>query len=447
MKSTIKDLTSAIDLLKCFDYVDESINIIDREGKFVYSNKKLGELFHLPHESIIGHYVQDIYNVKSLKLFDVMETGIPVVDYILTGDLPNGKHAEVINSIYPIYDESNKIIGVCDIFRSYKRSLSAARKIYGFQASYTFTDIISQSKTMQTTIDTAKEFAATAKNVLIVGESGTGKELFAQAIHNYSPRSEGPFIAVNCASFPSDLIDSELFGYESGSFTGARKGGSIGKFQLAEGGTLFLDEIAEMPINLQAKLLRVTETKVITKIGGQNEIPVDVRIIAATNRNLTTQVAINEFRGDLYYRLSTLTLSLPALRMRAEDIPILSNFFLKRASDSSSTDTPLSLSQNAMDELLRYQWPGNVRELENVMYRLSLQCKDDIIQKEDVAVNLGPSQTTHSKTSPVTRFTRIDPNVVINALEINNGNKKKTAEQLGISRRTVYRMLESRDSK
>jgi transcriptional regulator with PAS, ATPase and Fis domain len=447
MKSTIKDLTSALDLLKCFDFVDESINIIDREGKFVYSNKKLGELFHLPHDSIIGRYVQDIYNVKTLKLFDVMETGIPVIDYILTGDLPNGKHAEVINSIYPIYNENNKIIGVCDIFRSYKRSLSAARKIYGFKASYNFTDIIAQSKAMQNTIAAAKDFASTAKNVLIVGESGTGKELFAQAIHNYSPRNEGPFIAVNCASFPSELIDSELFGYESGSFTGARKGGSIGKFQLAEGGTLFLDEIAEMPINLQAKLLRVTETKVITKIGGQSEIPVDVRIIAATNRNLNSQVALNEFRGDLYYRLSTLTLSLPALRMRTEDIPILTNFFLKLASDSSSSSTPLSFSQDAIDELLNYQWPGNVRELENVIYRLSLQCKSVLIKRKDVIDHLGPSQTSLSKASPITHFTRLDPNVVIKTLEANNGNKKKTAEQLGISRRTVYRMLESKDLK
>jgi transcriptional regulator with PAS, ATPase and Fis domain len=447
MKSTIKDLTAATDLLKCLDFVDESINIIDREGKFVYSNKKLGELFHLPHESIIGHHVQDIYHVKSLKLFDVMETGIPLVDYILTGDLPGGKHVEVINSIYPIYDENNMIIGVCDIFRSYKRSLSAARKIYGFQASYNFKSIISQSKAMQNTITTAKEFAATTKNVLIVGESGTGKELFAQSIHNFSSRSEGPFIAVNCASFPSDLIDSELFGYESGSFTGARKGGSIGKFQLAEGGTLFLDEIAEMPITLQAKLLRVTETKVITKIGGQKEIPVDVRIIAATNRDLNTQVALKEFRGDLYYRLSTLTLSLPALRMRTQDIPALTSFFLQRASDSSSTTTPRSLSQDAMNELILYQWPGNVRELENVMYRLSLQCKKDIIEKKDVISQLGPSHTTHAKTSPVAHFTRLDPNIVMNALELNNGNKRRTAEQLGISRRTVYRMLKKLESK
>jgi sigma-54 dependent transcriptional regulator, acetoin dehydrogenase operon transcriptional activator AcoR len=447
MKSTIKDLTSAMDLLKCFDYVDESINIIDRQGNFVYSNKKLGELFHLPHESIIGHNVQDIYNVKSLKLFDVMETGVPVVDYILTGDLPNGKHAEVINSIYPIYDEHNKIIGVCDIFRSYKRSLSAARKIYGFQASYTFSDIISQSKGMQTTIATAKEYATTSKNVLIVGESGTGKELFAQAIHNYSLRCDGPFIAVNCASFPSDLIDSELFGYESGSFTGARKEGSIGKFQLAEGGTLFLDEIAEMPITLQAKLLRVTETKVITKIGGQNEIPVDVRIIAATNRDMNTQVTLNEFRGDLYYRLSTLTLSIPSLRTRTEDISTLSNFFLQRSSDSSAGNGIITLSKDALNTLMKYEWPGNVRELENVIYRLSLQCKTGIIGKESVVEHLGPSYSSHSKSSAIKHFTRLDPDIVVTTLYANKGNKKKTAEQLGISRRTVYRMLEKQDSK
>lgn len=447
MKSTIKDLNSIGDLLKCFDFVDESINIIDRDGKFVYSNRKLGELFNLPHESIIGHHVQDIYHKKTLKLFDVMDTGIPVVDYILTGDLPSGKHAEVINSIYPIFDENNEIIGVCDIFRSYKRSLSAAQKIFGFKASYIFENIISQSEIMQSTIRTAKEFASANKNILIVGESGTGKELFAQAIHNYSSRSEGPFIAVNCALFPPDLIDSELFGYESGSFTGARKGGNIGKFQLAEGGTLFLDEIAEMPIALQAKLLRVTETKVITKIGGQREIPVDTLIIAATNRDLNKQVEIHEFRNDLYYRLSTLTLSLPPLCRRVEDIPLLASFFLQRGNGSISTSKPLSLSPEALNELIRYPWPGNVRELENVIYRLSIQCKKEIIEKKDVTDHLGPHQQTQLKTSPVARYNRLDPLVVINTLAINNGNKKKTAEQLGVSRRTVYRMLGKQSNK
>jgi len=442
MKSTIKDLASIIDILKCFDFIDESINIIDREGKFVYSNKKLGELFNIPHESIIGHYVQEIYQVKQLKLFDVMETGKPMVDYILTGDLPNGRHEEVINSIYPIYDENEEIIGVCDIFRSYKRSLSAARKIYGFQASYNFKDILHISEIMNDTINTAKEFAGGSKNILIVGESGTGKELFAQAIHNYSSRSEGPFIAVNCASFPTDLIDSELFGYESGAFTGARKGGNIGKFQLAEGGTLFLDEIAEMPIMLQSKLLRVTETKVITKIGGQREIPIDVRIIAATNRDLNLQVSINEFRSDLYYRLSTLSLTIPPLRDRKEDIALLSNFFLQKAYDTDKAGRGLTLSEGALKELFKVEWPGNVRELENVMYRLSIQCKNNIIEKEDVIAHHGQGVNNQKQGLGMTSFTRLDPTIVMKVLASNGGNKKKTAEQLGISRRTIYRMLD-----
>ncbi|SMC63853.1 sigma-54 interaction domain-containing protein [Papillibacter cinnamivorans] len=444
MKESRRHFSEISDILRCFDYVDEAVNILDRDGVFLYANKKVEDLYGLKREQIIGHDIVELVNRKDLKIFDVMESGKPMVDYEFSAVLRNGNKAYFLNNIYPVFDEANEVIGVCDIYRSYKRSISAVNKILGFHATYRFQDIIGDSPGIHRAVKRAKDYALTNKNILITGESGTGKELFAQAIHNYSKRCEGPFIAVNCASFPAELIESELFGYEEGAFTGARKGGNIGKFQLADGGTLFLDEIGEMPIHLQAKLLRAAESKTILRIGGRSEIPVDVRVISATNRDLLKMVRNNEFRTDLYYRLSTFSVEIPPLRSRTEDILALAVYFLNRTA-AEDENGPKTFSAEAVQELRRYSWPGNVRELENVIYRIVINCKTPVIQSEDVVNNFGfarlESASAEQRTKPEKK---VGPEELRGALAATGGNKKKAAELLGISRRTVYRILNQR---
>jgi transcriptional regulator with GAF, ATPase, and Fis domain len=269
--------------------------------------------------------------------------------------------------------------------------------------------------------------------VLISGESGTGKELIARCIHKKSSRAEKIFVAVNCAALSPSLIESELFGHEKGSFTGAA-GQHLGRFERAHAGTLFLDEIGELDGNLQAKLLRVLQEKTFERVGGTREIAVDVRVIAATNRNLRQSVADGKFREDLYYRLNTFPIEVPPLRERPSDIPKLARFFLGRAALNLGKPH-LVLTPEAEKVLLAYGWPGNVRELENTMERVAILC-DDVIEPDDLPV------TTSGPARPVL-FKDIERQAIEDALRTNDGNRTKTARQLGISLRTLqYRLKE-----
>ena len=297
----------------------------------------------------------------------------------------------------------------------------------------------------------AKEYANSPFNFLITGESGVGKELFAQSIHNYSPRHKGPFVALNCANFSDGLIESELFGYVGGAFTGASKNGQIGKFELADGGTLFLDEVGELPLHFQSKLLRVLETWMVTRIGSSKQIPVNVRLITATNRNLAEMVEEGLFRQDLYYRLQVLTLEIPPLRERKDDLALLSDSFLNQAA-APYLDTPKILSSQAKKVLMSYDWPGNVRELRNVITRATVLSKSKIISKETLEESIaskGYMLKAISTDTPAERvkqkLTEIDnayTSLLKEALELTAGNKKEAAELIGVSRNTFYRMLE-----
>jgi transcriptional regulator with GAF, ATPase, and Fis domain len=269
--------------------------------------------------------------------------------------------------------------------------------------------------------------------VLITGESGTGKELIARCIHKNSPRSQKIFVAVNCAALAPSLIESELFGHEKGAFTGTA-GQHLGRFERAHGGTLFLDEIGELDGNLQAKLLRVLQEKAFERVGGTREIAVDVRVIAATNRNLKQSVADGRFREDLYYRLNTFPIEVPPLRDRPSDIPRLARFFLGRAARNLAKPH-LVLTPEAEKVLLAYGWPGNVRELENTMERVAILC-DDVIEPDDLPV------TSSGPARPVL-FRDIERQAIEDALRENDGNRTKTARQLAISLRTLqYRLKE-----
>lgn len=291
----------------------------------------------------------------------------------------------------------------------------------GLVAKYTFDNIIGASSRMKYNISIAHKYAAVDSNVLLIGETGTGKELFAHSIHNASSRSAKPFVAVNCAALPENLLESELFGYSEGAFSGARKGGKIGLFELAHQGTIFLDEIGEVPISLQAKLLRVLQEREIRRVGDSRVIPVDVRVISATNINIAGQIAAGHFRADLYYRLNLLNIHLSPLRERREDIPPMVRYFLERYAASLGKPAPY-MEQRAMERLCGYSLPGNARELRNLCERFVVLCENGVITEGDINMSLGENAENPPGAPP--RMTM-----------------EELARSMGVSRTTLWRRM------
>lgn len=469
-------------LLKNLDFVNNSIMMCDRDGKITFANSTFCKNFCIDDPaSVIGLTMQEILELgrthittietdsSELRMSEVLKTGKPVLDWpVRIESYLDKNYLQIVsNDMFPTFDESGAVSGLIEISRSQQQEIKKLRKNIGLNAEYTFADVIGKSKVIQQDVKLAKEFAANRGTVLITGESGVGKEIFAQSIHNYSTRNKGPFVALNCANFPAELIESELFGYVEGAFTGASKKGQMGKFELANGGTLFLDEIGELPYYFQSKLLRVLETWSITRVGGLKEIPVDVRLIAATNRNLPEMIKAGLFRQDLYYRLQVLNLDLPPLRSRKEDIPLIAEHFLKIFAKQNSHAQKL-LTTEAKEELMAYDWPGNARELKNVMNRVDLLYRGEQITADTITTALFGSKAGHAaattESSQIARDetalnpTPLTPEERINrcrkdidaayvkllqeALTITRGNKKDAAALLGIARKTVYRLLE-----
>jgi transcriptional regulator with PAS, ATPase and Fis domain len=302
-----------------------------------------------------------------------------------------------------------------------------------------FRRIIGNSDKLSKVKNDARTFAKGNSNILILGESGTGKEMFANAIHKESPRSNGPFVAVNCAAIPDNLLESELFGYVGGAFTGASKHGRTGKFELADHGTLFLDEIGEMPIYIQPKILRAIQEKQIQRIGSDQTIDVDIRIISATNRNLTAMMETGEFREDLYYRLSVIPLLIPPLRERRSDIPDLVDYFLDMYGKQLGKVFITGLSKDAKNILRKYDWPGNVRELQNTIEYAVNRCNGYQIEATDL-----PERFLNSKKTAPRPLADIERYEIINAVAyfgFDKNGKEQAAKALGISRATLYRKL------
>ncbi len=325
----------------------------------------------------------------------------------------------------------------------------------GHLAKYDFSDILGESEKIKDAIEKAKRFGKVDATVLIYGETGTGKEFFAHAIHNVSSRKNGPFIAVNCAAMPESLLESELFGYAEGAFTGAKKGGKRGLFEAADGGTIFLDEISEMSDKLQTRLLRVLQEYEIMRLGDNRVIRIDVRVIAATNRNLHKMVAEKLFRADLFYRINVLTLVIPSLRERREDIPVLVDHFLHLFNRKFGKNIK-GVERRGMELLAAHDWPGNIRELKNIMERLVILSDGEYIPAELVAESLytssewRPTEPVRQGQPDVTpgqrRISRLEEEAIREALIAAKGNKKKAAALLGISRTTLWRRLKKLQS-
>ncbi len=324
----------------------------------------------------------------------------------------------------------------------------------GLVARYSFKDIISESERMRKLVGDAKQYAATQAAVLIEGETGTGKELMAQSIHNASPRKSGPFVAINCAALPEHLLESELFGYEEGAFTGAKKGGKSGMFELAHNGTIFLDEIGEISLSMQGRLLRVLQEKEVFRLGGDRVINVDVRVVSATNKNLYKRVEEGNFRRDLFFRLNLLPLFIPPLRQRLEDLPTLAGHFMGRSGQLYGSAPP-PLSKASIRKMQAYDWPGNVRELVNIIERLCIMYKEgqnadalacqlleDHIAMRRRSLDLhreagGPGAIT----VPLGTMKEMEYAILQTLLNRAGGNQKLLAENLGVSRVTVWKKL------
>ncbi len=350
-------------------------------------------------------------------------------------------------SAYPLVGPGGETRNAVLVFKELRRVRKLANKILGRQAIYTFDKILGADENFVRVVDFAKKAADSRSTVLILGESGTGKELFAQAIHNASDRREESFVAINCGALPRTLIESELFGYEEGAFTGAKRSGQPGKFEIADGGTVFLDEIGEMPIDLQTRLLRVIEEGTVCRVGGDHDIPVNVRVVAATNKDLREEVERGNFRKDLYYRLNVLPLELPPLRERKGDIPLLLDYFMRRISRKLNKK-PVRLPESGLRALIDYEWPGNVRELENyiellinaegvvpVPARRGAEKSRTII----VPAAFGGSKADEGRMT----LEELERRHIERTLRSYRGNMSGAARALGIGRTTLYRKIES----
>jgi transcriptional regulator with PAS, ATPase and Fis domain len=324
----------------------------------------------------------------------------------------------------------------------------------GHIAKYTFDDILGKSAKIKATIDKARRFGSVNATVLIYGETGVGKEYFAQAIHNVSPHRDGPFVTVNCAAMPDNLLESELFGYSEGAFTGAKKGGKEGLFVMANKGTIFLDEIGEMSDKMQTRLLRVLQEYEIMPLGDNNIITLDVRVVAATNSDLRTLVHEKRFRADLYHRINVLTLMIPALRDRREDIPVLFNHYLGVYNKKFGKNIK-GMAPKGIALFNAHSWPGNIRELQNTMKRLVILTDGDYISADIVTESLllsslEPEFLSTAQHQPAAENNNTNPQefekaLTINALKAARGNKKKAARLLGISRTTLWRRQKKYD--
>lgn len=349
---------------------------------------------------------------------------------------PDGRHSvSCLVSLMPAPD-GGRILSL----RENQRIRAITRRVLGVSASYTFDMIRGQAPTLQQALQDARASSRSDSTVLLTGESGTGKELFAQAIHNASSRAHESFVAVNCGALPRDLVQSELFGYVDGAFTGSRRGGSAGKFELADGGTLFLDEIGEMPLEAQTSLLRVLQESEVLRIGAAHPVKVDVRIIAATHCDLQTAVEQGAFRRDLFYRLNVISLTIPALRERQSDIPDLVNTFIRTLCQRLNK-LPPQVTPEAMNTLEAWHWPGNVRELENLVERIVNLCQSNIIDLTDLPPAMVTRRDAENHTSASNLLQDNERACILQTLRDQGGNMRQSAKLLGISRTALYNKL------
>ncbi len=416
--------------------ISDGLIVLDRSHVVRFMNVPAGRILSVIPGDAIGRRLESVLEYEP-SIVRIFETGVGFVDRD-TIRTTSTRKVHLIDTAVPIKDQYGVVQSVVNTFREIRSMHRIAHKIAGNHARYTFEDLVGEAPAFQACVALARQTSGGSATVLLSGESGTGKEVFAQAIHNESKRDGGPFVALNCAALPRELIESELFGYAPGSFTGAVKNGRPGKFELASGGTIFLDEISELPFDVQAKLLRVLQERQVVRVGDSRPIDVDVRVISASNRNLLEMVKANRFREDLYYRIHVIEIELPALRERKEDIAQLATTFLRKCASTLGKDV-FRIEPEAMRQLVDFDWPGNVRQLENNIERAVHLATDDRIRRFDLETIKAPGMPTPKPGSDnVLSLAQAEKKALVTALDTFNYNITRTSAVLGVTRPTLY---------
>jgi len=413
--------------------INEGIISIGRDGEVIIFNPSAERIIGINQNDIVGKNVKDIFqnNIGEILMSNQVEYGkyeIGDNKTVLMNKVPISIKDELSGSV-ATFDDITKI-------QEYERIIRSDMRKKGHYAKYTFSDMIGNSKKLNKIKEMAIKYSKADSNIIIYGETGTGKEVLAQSIHNESNRCNGPFVALNCASIPINLIESELFGYSGGAFTDAKKDGKSGIFVMGHKGTVFLDEIGDTSLEFQTKLLRVIQEKEVRPIGSEKIIPIDVRIISATNKQLFDYVKAGKFRRDLYYRLNVLSLDLPTLSERIDDLELLSGYFLRK--QNFEKGKKIFFTKSALDILKSYHWPGNIRELQNVMERVSIMFDEKVDEKDIIEFLDEYNLENKSDENSIKKF---EKEYIVNVIKECGGNKTRAAEKLGISRTQLWRKM------
>jgi len=484
-------LSNANDLLfelkTILQTLPEGILLLRHDGVVSQMNAPAGTMLGLTPSRVTGRRLQDVLPLPAVLVqaitrqqsfsdeelvFDTIHGRVTCLCSLkpITSYRPETGLEDIVSSANIMISEPVDADGFVMILRSIERVQKLVHRMTGARARLTFANVVGESPALREALRLAKLASNSNSTVLLHGETGTGKEIFVQSIHNSSARADGPFVAINCAAIPRELINTELFGYEGGSFTGADRQGRPGKFEQANGGTLFLDEIGDMPLDLQTTLLRAIETRTIVRIGGHRVIPADVRIIVATHKDLREEAKRGNFRSDLYYRLNVLTINIPSLRERADDLPLLVQHFLQR--QSRTLGRSFTITPEAMAALRQYNWPGNVRELENMLERVTYLMPKATITVEDLPIDIqqtmernqptgtgdadnhSQTQEGHQRLSQQASLTAVyksgalkehsmnsERQAIVQAWQASNGHVTRAAALLGISRTTMWRKM------
>jgi len=484
-------LSNANDLLfelkTILQTLPEGILLLRHDGVVSQMNAPAGTMLGLTPSRVTGRRLQDVLPLPAVLVqaitrqqsfsdeelvFDTIHGRVTCLCSLkpITSYRPETGLEDIVSSANIMISEPVDADGFVMILRSIERVQKLVHRMTGARARLTFANVVGESPSLREALRLAKLASNSNSTVLLHGETGTGKEIFVQSIHNSSARADGPFVAINCAAIPRELINTELFGYEGGSFTGADRQGRPGKFEQAHGGTLFLDEIGDMPLDLQTTLLRAIETRTIVRIGGHRVIPADVRIIVATHKDLREEAKRGNFRSDLYYRLNVLTINIPSLRERADDLPLLVQHFLQR--QSRTLGRSFTITPEAMAALRQYNWPGNVRELENMLERVTYLMPKATITVEDLPIDIqqtmernqptgtgdadnhSQTQEGHQRLSQQASLTAVyksgalkehsmnsERQAMVQAWQASNGHVTRAAALLGISRTTMWRKM------
>ncbi len=428
------------------DFINTVLNInpniiivIDKKNKIIYANDKASSVFNIISEQIIGIDFSQIF--PKIDFEHIIYGNSSFLEEVIVKDAVKREFLFTAVDINIKGNFNGYVISLTNIVDIQKKERKVRQSLYenGKITFFSFSDIVGESPAIKQARQMGIQFAESDSPVLLLGDTGTGKEMFAQAIHVQSKRRESAFISINCAAVPENLLESELFGYEEGAFTGARRGGKTGLFELAHGGTLFLDEIGEMPLRLQSRLLRVLQDKVVTRLGSTRFVHVNVRIICATNRNIFDMANRGDFRRDLFYRINTLLLKIPPLSARKEDIRVIVHSYLRKINESRQKK--VIMARSAIKKLEHNSWPGNVRELLHVVDRAVVMAMHPVISAEDILFDADILGDVGSSLSDLGTGGQGECADLQEVLQKCKYNKTLAAEALGISRTTLWRRM------